>query len=327
MKKTLVICGPTATGKTSIALHLAKKIQGELVSADSRQVYKEMDIGTGKDIPEDFKYQVSSIKYKNEKIPFYSNGLKNIWGLDLVNPKEEFSVSPYLETTNLIIKDILNRGKLPILVGGTGLYIKGIVDGIGTSSMPKNESLRSQLEEKNALELFEILKEVNLEKAEMLNESDNKNPRRLIRAIEIASEESRSHNQESEKKEERDVLLIGLTANREFLYKKIETRVTKRIELGVEEEIKNLLNSGVSWDMQSMNALGYKEWREYFERKISKDEVVKKWISDEKRYAKRQMTWFKKDRRIRWFNIEDSNYISEVEREVGKWYHNKNKGI
>ncbi|MBU0569753.1 hypothetical protein KKB40_03150, partial [Patescibacteria group bacterium] len=182
MKNALVICGPTATGKTSLALRLAKKLDGELVSVDSRQVYKKLDIGTGKDLPSG-----SKLKAKNSRLPEYYevNGVK-IWCYDLVEPTEEFSVGQYITIANVIIKDIETRKKLPILVGGTGLYIQGMTDGISTALIPKNARLRKLLEKKSAEELFEMLFKIAPAKATSLNSSDKKNPRRLIRAIEVA---------------------------------------------------------------------------------------------------------------------------------------------
>src|SRR3990170_4785758 len=302
MRKLLVICGPTATGKTSLALHLAKVLAsgqaGELVSADSRQVYKRMDIGTGKDLPENSKTQ----KLKNSKLPEYYliKGIK-MWGYDLVEPTEEFSVAQYVKVAGKIIEDIWRRKKLPILVGGTGLYIKAVVDGIPTAEIPRDESLRKSLEGKSVVELFEILAQIDAVKAASLNVSDRKNPRRLVRAIEVALDRSRVKGQGSIIKEGTDTLFIGLTLNKEKLEERIKKRIKKRLAQGLLEEIKELLNSGVDWDNQSMQALGYKEWKPLFLGKVGRQEVVEEWTTDEKKYAKRQHTWFKRDKRINWF--------------------------
>jgi tRNA dimethylallyltransferase len=185
-KKLLVICGPTAVGKTSLALSLAKKFNGELVSADSRQVYKKLDIGTGKDLPINIKYQISNIKWNGHAVYFYEIGETRLWGYDLIYPTEEFSVGQYIEIVRRIIEDIWERNKLPILVGGTGFYIKGVVDGIATASIPKNLELRKSLKEESVKSLFEILTRTNSVKAKLLNVSDRNNPRRLIRAIELS---------------------------------------------------------------------------------------------------------------------------------------------
>ena len=182
MRKLLVICGPTACGKTSLALGLAKKFGGEVVSADSRQVYKGMDIGTGKDLPKNSKFEIRNSKLGGS----YIVAGVPIWGYDIADSKKGFNVAQYTKITRTIIENIFVRGKLPILVGGTGLYIKGAVDGIATAEVRPNVKLRKSLFEKSPEELFEILAQVDAIKAGSLNSSDRRNPRRLIRAIEVA---------------------------------------------------------------------------------------------------------------------------------------------
>lgn len=186
MEKLLVICGPTATGKTSVAIHLAKKFNGELVSADSRQVYRKMDIGTGKDLPQNSSFQFPVSSLKKQDVGFYVIDGIRLWGYDLIDPQNDFNISKYLNIAKDIIEEIWKRDKLPILVGGTGFYIKGIIDGIGTSQIPKDESLRKSLEKKDVEELFEILAQTDSVRSSKLNKSDRNNPRRIIRAIEIA---------------------------------------------------------------------------------------------------------------------------------------------
>ena len=173
MQKLLVICGPTSVGKTSLAIRLAKKFNGEIVSADSRQVYKKMDIGTGKDLPANSKLQTL-----NSKLGFYLIQSIKLWGYDLVEANEEFNVSEYLNIAKTVITDIQKRGKLPILVGGSGFYIKGVIDGIPTVNIPANKELRNKLESMTAPDLFEKLAELSAERAGSMNSSDKKNPRR-----------------------------------------------------------------------------------------------------------------------------------------------------
>ena len=300
--KLLVICGQTGTGKTSLAIHLAKKFNGELVSADSRQVYKGLDIGTGKDLKE---IEKSKIK---------------IWGYDLVDPKKNFSVGNYIRFAQKATLDIQKNGKLPILVGGTGLFIKAVIDGIPTAFVPRNLKLRNNLEEKNVTELFEILAQLDPIKAGSMNISDKLNPRRLIRGIEIASWKLEGKTPRLFKKPKYQLLEIGLQASLENLSKKIEKRVERRIGDGVEAEIKKLISSGISWDSQSMTSLGYRQWRNYFEGRVAKKEVIDDWKKEELRYAKRQLTWFKKDARINWFDSRDENLYKSVEELVKKWY-------
>lgn len=323
MKKLLIICGPTATGKTGLALHLAKEFNGELVSADSRQVYKDLDIGTGKDLPKSSKFREQSLK-----LPGYYEieGVK-VWGYDLVSPKKEFSVGQYIKVANKVIENIWSRKKLPILVGGTGFYIKGIVDGISTALIPKNKAVRKSLERRNIKELFNTLAQLAPIRAGSMNISDRKNPRRLVRAIEIAQWRLKSGAKAKTEKDDLGsqalTLFIGLTGPKNFLYQRIKKRIKTRLKQGVEGEVKKLLESGVSWKNQSMDSLGYKQWKGYFERKITKEKVVRKWEREECKYSKRQITWFKKDKRINWFNIKDSSWQKSVEKLVKKWYSTK----
>jgi tRNA dimethylallyltransferase len=325
MKKLLVICGPTATGKTSLALHLAKLLAsgpevsgqaGELISADSRQVYKWMNIGTGKDLPVN-----SKLKTQNSKLPGYYevDGVK-IWGYDLVGPTEEFSVSKYVQIVEKVIKDIWVRDKLPILVGGTGLYIKGVVNGISTAEIPKSLSLRQLYKGKTVDELQEILGSIDPFKLASMNVSDRKNLRRLVRAIEVASAKVKSEKLKV-KSLVFDLSFIGLTAPKKYLDKNIDERVDMRVSQGIEKEIENLFKKGVTWSNQSMQALGYKQWEGFFENLKSLYDVVLSWKRAEMQYAKRQMTWFKPDKRINWFDISKDGWEKEVEKLVGKWYN------
>lgn len=314
MDKLLVICGQTGTGKTSLAFYLADIFDGELVSADSRQVYKKLDIGTGKDLLKGSRF---------DRRGFYDVGGIKIWGYDLVGPRQDFSVGRYLKFAKRATRDILKREKLPILVGGTGLYIKGVVDGIPTAFVPKNDSLRKNLEGKSPSELFEILAQLDPIKAGSMNSSDRANPRRLVRAIEIAQwkmDLGRRPPGLLARREKRDILFIGLKASKEIISEKIDKRVDKRVKQGLEKEIKNLLSSGVSWNHQSMSSLGYRQWKNYFEGLKTRNEVFEDWKKEEKRYARRQLTWFKKDRRINWFDSSQKNYTKKVEKLVEKWY-------
>lgn len=320
MNRLIVICGPTATGKTKLALKLAKKFNGELISADSRQIYKGMDIGTGKDHPKDIAIHL----------------------VDVVNPNEQFSVAQYVELATKTIKDIWDREKLPILVGGTGFYIRGVVDGIETIGVPPDWELRKKLQNYTVSQLQRLLEETCPERLREMNKSDRSNPRRLIRAIEIATAKAQNPDVMSRRKNAKEikVLFIGLTAPNKILYQRIDKRVDKRVEQGVVEEIKNLVSQGYSWENSVLGeTIGYKEWREYFERqrktrfspklhrggsyfkgKTTLEEVIQRWKYDEHDYARRQTTWFKKDKRIKWFDIIKSGLEKEVVKLVRKWY-------
>ncbi|MBI2066344.1 tRNA (adenosine(37)-N6)-dimethylallyltransferase MiaA [Candidatus Woesebacteria bacterium] len=315
MQKLLVICGPTATGKTGLALALAKSLGGEIISADSRQVYQKMDIGTGKDLPRNAK-----------KIGgYYLINAVPVWGYDLVDPKENFSVANYVHFARKTINEVARR-KLPILVGGTGLYIQGVVDGIPTAFVPKNQALRKNLIGKSPSELFEILAQQDPIKAASLNASDKKNPRRLIRAVEIAQWKLKTPGGFSQTPTPTDysTLFIGLTAPKEYLFKKIDRRVEARVDVGIEKEIKKLIAAGISWDDQAMSSLGYRQWRGFFEGTKNKNETISAWKKEEKKYAKRQITWFKRDRRIKWFDVSKPHWSDNLEKLAKKWYSSEN---
>lgn len=285
MKKLLVICGPTATGKTALAVHLAKVMDGELISADSRQVYKYMDIGTGKDRPNDVE----------------------IKGYDLVLPDHEFNVSEYLKFADKTISEAHFQNKLPILVGGTGFYIKSVVDGIDTSSFPKNEKLREKLNSLSVSKLQEKLKKLDPEKLRSMNESDVNNPRRLVRAIEIAQFIKINKAKISAVKKDLDVLFIGLNLPEKKLNDRIKNRVDERIKQGFEKELEFLKKKG--YNNAIIKTIGYKDWPN-----------VERWKREEIKYAKRQMVWFKKDLRINWFDVSEKDYIKKIENLAKRWY-------
>lgn len=307
MNKLLCVVGATGTGKTGLGIKLAQEFSGEIVSADSRQVYKYLDIGTGKDL---------SI--------FASSGIR-VWLYDAVDPKERFSAVEYAKLAWNAIKDIWQRKKLPILVGGTGFYIRATLEGIDTRGIPADWELRGQLEKLTVAELQKRLKALNKEKWESMNESDRHNPRRLVRAIEIAkSGINLTTTDSSSGAIYGSKLEIGLTADNDVLYKRIDERVEKRVKQGIIDEISDLLAKGYTWDDPGMNTLGYKEWKPYFENKATQEEVIQKWKYDEHAYARRQLTWFKKQKNIRWYDISEANYVQKVTKAVGKWYYNNN---
>ena len=189
--KILVICGPTATGKTRFGLDLAKKLNGEIVSADSRQVYTGRNIVTGKDLPKNIQCSVSNIQWRDRYLKYYEIGGIKIWLYDIVEQGEEFSVALWRECAQLVIEDIRQRGGLPIVVGGTGLYIKSLTQNLADISVSRNLKLRQELQGKNVNYLFNYLKQRDPVRAQNLNESDRRNPRRLVRAIEIASQNAK----------------------------------------------------------------------------------------------------------------------------------------
>ncbi len=299
MGKVLIICGPTATGKTDLALQLAKQFNGELISADSRQVYRGMDIVTGKDVPANSKFYLSDIQWQDRKLGYYEiDGIK-LWLVDVVSPNEQFNVAYWHDCAGRVIVDILHRGKLPIVVGVTGLYIKSLTHQLGNIHVPYGTALRKQMAGMGVQELFDWLKRVNKTKARSLNESDRKNPRRLMRAIEIALSKQKITTQFNHF----DCLNIGLTGPREQMYSRIDARVEKRIGQGAEKEVKLLLDHGFGWALASMQTSGYKVWQDYFAGAATLDQLKQRWKWAEHRDFRRQLTWFKKYPEIHWFDI------------------------
>ena len=283
--KLIVILGPTASGKSEMALSLAKKFKGEIISADSRQIYKEMDIGTAK------------LK-NNQKVVHYL--------IDIKKPNQEFNVALFKKSAIKIIKDIQKRGKMPFLVGGTGLYIKAIVDNLNFPTAVPQLKLREKLEKKSLKELFKAYKKLDPKGAKFI---DKDNKRRLIRAIEVCKITGKPF-WEQRKKEEPifRVLQIGIKLPKKLLRNNIEKRVEKMFKDGLEKEARNLAKKyGLIPPLQT---IGYQEWKEFFEGKINKEEVKKLIIQHTNKFAKRQMTWFKRDRRINWVkNLKEAEKL------------------
>lgn len=347
----LVICGPTAVGKTALGLKLAKKFDGEILSADSKQVYKGMSIGTGKDLPENAVFRrkkFPSILNEKWQIGYYLvNGIK-IWLLDIVEPSYRFNIADYLLCATLVIKDIWERKKLPIIVGGTGFYIKGVIDGIETLGLKPDWKFRQRLEGLSLRELRDKLNKINPLRLTAMNESDQNNPRRLARAIEIAVrikklKEERCKISRPAKIKFDSLLMIGLKSDLKNLYARIDERVDRRVEMGIEKEIKELRRRGYDFRNSALGTtIGYREWEPYFGNPQSFDisvcfptgkmgelishpglkrEMIQRWKFDEHGYARRQMVWFKKESRIKWFDIDKATSQVEIERLVDKWYN------
>jgi len=285
MKKVLIICGPTATGKTKLAVTLAKKFSGEIISADSRQVYQGMDIVTGKDKPKGVK----------------------IHGLDLVKPDEEFSVAHFVKYAHSLINQI----RFPIIVGGTGLYLDSLINPPKTLSVKPNWELRKKLEIKSIRELQNQLKKLDPHRWRSMNRSDQQNPRRLIRAIEV-NLQGQSLQLPSERTDlnKFDVLWIGLTAKKEILDQLIVKRVKARVKAGAVKEWQKL-KIKYKQNLPSMSGIGYRELPD-----------INRWIKAEQQYSRRQLTWFKKNANIHWFDITQAFQFPVVNL-VKAWYTKK----
>ncbi len=274
-KSLLCIVGPTGSGKTSRAIELSQQQPSILISADSRQVYRGMDIVTGKDHPQDI----------------------SLYGLDIVDPDESCSVSLWYDSVMPHIISAWEQGILPIVVGGTGLYVKALTHGIPTMSVPINQLLRKELSSLSIEHLGLQLKSLNPAKLATMNNSDANNSRRLIRAIEIEIFSQANPIPESVPVRTAALIrpkLIGLKYSDLSLQRtKIHQRVLERLELGAIAETQMLLNQ-YDPGLQSMSAIGYKSIASFLNGKISKDQMIGEWVHDEMAYAKRQLTWFKK---------------------------------
>lgn len=312
--KLLVILGPTSTGKTDLGITLAKKFDGEIISADSRQVYKYLDIGTGK-LPARFK----SLK-KSEGF-WEIDGIK-IWMYDVAEPKTRFNLYEYVTQANKIIADIVARGKLPVLVGGTGLYIRSLLEGVSDFGTGEVEDLRLKLESLGIDEIRIKIELVDPEILEKLNNSELNNKRRLIRLCE------KLQNPDKEKsfmglQKDFDVLKIGLTTGKYLLGERIRERVERRIDQGMVEEARVLLERKVlSYERMEELGLEYRYLGKLLGDEIkSTDEFIKILSTKIRQFAKRQMTWFKKEKNTKWFDIGEEGWGKKVEYRVTNWYN------
>lgn len=331
-KKILIICGPTATGKTKLALNLASKFAGELVCADSHQVYRGMDIGTGKDLPLNSKLKSKSIKlpFNNQKykIGYYLVNKIPVWLYDVVQPDYRFTVADYVACAHLVIKNIWEQGKLPILVGGTGFYIQALINGIETLGIPPNWDLRQELNGWSTNKLLLYLEKLDSSKAALLNCSDRFNPRRLIRAIEVALADKTKKKTPFPKIEINNILMIGLRAHYNFLYRQVDKRVVKRVKQGIEAEINKLLKRGYNWQNSALGeTLGYREWELFFKDLATKEEVIERWQFNEHAYVRQQLTWFRKEKRIHWFDISQDDWGGKIVKTINNWFKNKDKKL
>lgn len=322
MNKLLIICGPTATGKTDIGVYLAKKYNGEIISADSRQVYQGMDIITGKDLPKKSELRIRNqelgINNKEFSVGYRLKDEIPIWLVDIVEPNYTFNVGEYNKLAEKVIDNIWLRNKLPVIVGGTGLYIKSLIYPLDQINIPPNEGLREKLNKLSKEQLVVYLKKTNISKWNQMNSSDKENPRRLIRAIEISLYEKDSVK-EIHSVKKYDVLQIGLTASQETLNGRIDKRVDQRVKDGALEELRSLLQK-YTQDNISFSATGYRQLLSVLKKEKNIEDAVKEWKRAEQKYAKRQMTWFSKEKNIHWFEITMPHYEIKIEEIVKKWY-------
>ncbi len=287
--KVIVIVGPTASGKTATSIKVAKELNGEIISADSMQIYKDMNIGTAKPTKEEME------------------GIKH-YMIDIASPDEIFNVAKYKEMAEKAIEDILSKNKVPIVVGGTGLYIDTLINGVEFASVKEDLEYRNALLERAKKEgnkaLHDELAKIDKEAAEKI---DMNNVRRVIRALEIYKITGKTKtklDEESRKETKYDYRVYGIEWGREELYRRIEKRIDIMLEEGLVEEVENVM-SKYTISKTALQGLGYKEVIEFLNNDISYDEMVDKLKMETRRYAKRQLTWFRRNKDIKWYDINN----------------------
>ncbi len=318
--KIIVILGPTASGKTKLAVALASKFNGEIVSADSRQVYKGMDVGTGKDLKE---FSIFNFQFSNKSQltnPNLQNRIQIPYHLiDVASPKQGFDLAKYQKMAFAAIDDILRRGKLPILVGGSGLYLQAVVDNYKLSEAQKDLGLRKKLEKLGADELFKKLEKLSPKLAVKLNNSDRNNKRRRIRYLEILGQDKNFKSRKGGRKYE--ALLIGVNYSKQALKQRIFKRLLERLkEQNLIGEVENLHSHGLSWKKLEDFGLEYKFIALYLQKRLTYDEMVEKLNIAIYQFAKRQLTWFKRwekqGAKVNW--VRDERKIEKLAKEFLK---------
>jgi tRNA dimethylallyltransferase len=299
MKKNIVvIAGPTASGKTAVGIEIAKRLKGEIISADSMQIYKYMDIGSAKPTREEM-----------QGIPHHM--------IDVVYPDEEFSVALFRKMAGKLVDEIINRKHIPIIVGGTGLYINSLIYPYNFSDSAEDTEYREELTsiavEKGNEFVHNMLKSIDPESFIRIHPN---NLKRVIRALEVYKNTGKTiseYQQESKSREmEYNAAYIGLTMDRGLLYNRINQRVDRMFDAGLIEEVKKLRSMGYSKNMTSMQGIGYKEIFDYFDNKCTIEETRDIIKQSSRRYAKRQLTWFRRDEKIYWVEVDKFEFFDEI---------------
>ena len=306
MEKVIVVIGPTSVGKTKMGVALAKKLNGEVISGDSMQVYRQMDIGTAKVTIEEM-----------EGVTHHC--------IDILDPKDQYSVHDFQQTVRKQITEITNRGHVPIIVGGTGLYIKAALYDYTFSEMENNhDEINKKYKDYTNEKLYAHLKQIDEESAKILHFN---NRRRVLRAIEIYEQTGQKKSEMINEQEHiclYDAYFVGLTLPRELLYERINLRVDLMMKNGLQGEMESLIKQGLTRENQSMKAIGYKEWFDYFEGKCDLNEVSENIKKHSRQYAKRQYTWFKNQFDVHWYDVCLENFSKTIE-EVSRDLKNPNK--
>jgi len=301
-RKVIVITGPTCSGKTNIAISIAEKLQTEIISADSRQVYKYLTIGTAKP----GVGALSKVKHHF---------------VDSLEPNDDFNISKYEIDALKIIGQLLNDGKIPVVVGGSGLYIRALVDGI-FNSVDNDEEYREELKNKREKfgneYLYEELKKVDPQSALKMLPQNWKRVMRALEVYHITGQPIWQFQENYSRKNDFEFIQFGLNWNRRVLYDNIEKRIDQMIDNGLVDEVKDILSSGYSKELNALNTVGYKEIISFLENEITIERAVELIKRNTRRYAKRQMTWFRKDKRIQWFDIESKDDLYKAMQSILK---------
>ena len=292
MEKVIVIAGPTAAGKTDISVALAKQLNGEIISGDSMQIYKEMSIGTA--------------KVEQAEMQGIAHYL-----IDELSYRDAYSVMEFQKRARAYMQQITKRGKIPIICGGTGLYIKACVYDYEFPNKEADEGFRKFLTACSQSQLYEMLKLVDPDACEKIHPH---NRQRIIRALEIAHQ-GRKKSEIVNRQEHTllyDVYMIGLTMERERLYERIDRRVDRMIEKGLYEEVQRLIEKEEDWQLQSMQGIGYKEWKRYFHKEASWEETVEDIKKNTRNFAKRQYTWFRNQLPMHWYDVDKETWKQDI---------------
>ncbi len=295
LQKVVVIVGPTASGKTSFVLDIAKHLPIEVISADSRQLYKKMTIGTAKPTGE-WKWHTS---WRGLRHTFYVDAVAHHL-VDIIDPGTRFTVAEFRDRAMKYIKLAYKNDRIPFVVGGTGLYVSSLVDNYKIPRIAANKKLRNSLEEKSHEQLLRLLTEMDPLSAETI---DKHNKRRLIRALEVcilSGGKFSAHRQKGEPMF--DFLQVGIDVPRPLLYERINTRIDAMMAEGLLDEIQALRKQKYSWELPSMSGIGYRQFKEHLDGDMSLETAVEQLKRDTRRYARRQMSWFRRDKRIEWFS-------------------------
>lgn len=318
--RILVICGPTATGKTKLAVSLAHTFNGEIINADSRQMYTGLTIISGKDIePGSIPIDKQTHVFRGKKFPLVTYEINEIpiWLYDVAQISEALSVSHFVSLASLVIRDIVRRNKLPILVGGTGFYLSALLGNPDTLLVPQNLLLRNELSKKTRIHLQRDLAIKDSMRWQRMNQSDRNNPRRLIRAIEVA-EWKKHHSIRKPKLIAYDAFWVGLSLDDEALSQRIRDRVDQRIQAGANFEAKSM--QFLTHDLPATSAIGLPILILENTGELSHEDARSLWIRKEIQYAKRQKIWFKKQKHIHWYDALDNSLDARVVTDVHQWY-------